>query len=114
MLLYKFSLEVHSEFATLFLGGMLGGPDIAVARATCARLPRSIRLLRLDFQGVDALDTEARDGVAALIRDWRRDRFGHLAIVAGPDDLEMLVDRDGGLGISDVERRESGNMATCY
>ena len=85
------SLEVHTEFATLYFRGTLRGPDIFVARGTCQRLPWTVRYLRLDLHGVEVADGDARNEITALIRDWRRNRLGHVTIAAGVDDLRSLL-----------------------
>ena len=82
MLLYTHVLHVHNESATLYLRGILRDADVAVARATCAHLPGSIRLLRVDIRGVKTMDAAVRESIGALARDWRSTRIGHVIVAA--------------------------------
>jgi hypothetical protein len=113
MLLYTHTLEVHTEFATLYLRGILTGADIGAARATCSRLPQSIRLLRLDVHGMHSIDADAKEGIAALVRDWRAGRLGHVIISAGIEDLASLAVDSPAKGWTPIaDSFESALMAT--
>jgi hypothetical protein len=113
MLLYTHTLEVHTEFATLYLRGALGGADVAVARATCARLPRSIRLLRVDASGIDATDAVARAEISKLVRYWRRERLGHV-IIAGLDGQRDDGVPDSRIAWMDGINRHSSSTGNLY
>src|SRR4051794_31776473 len=76
MLIYAPSLDLHTELATLYLPGALRGPDIDLARALRAARPLTIHLLRLGLRDVAKTDPSVRNGVAALVKDWRRTRGG--------------------------------------
>ena len=80
MLLY--TLEVHAEFATLHLRDLPRETDLPVARAVCARLPESVRVLRVNLHSVDGLDASMRQAILGLVRDWRRERLGHVTMAA--------------------------------
>ena len=82
MLRYCQTLEVHTDFATLYLRGTLGSSDVELVRAMCTQLPSTIRVLRLDASGLDRLDPEVRDSLNALVEEWRAVRNGQV-IVAG-------------------------------
>jgi hypothetical protein len=84
MLLY--TLEVHAELATLCVRDLPRATDIAIARAICDRLPMFVRVLRIDLRSVAGLDATVRDGLTALVRDWRRERLGHVTFAGAPLD----------------------------
>lgn len=113
MLLYTHVLHVHNESATLYLRGILRDADVAVARATCAHLPGSIRLLRVDIRGVKTMDAAVRESIGALARDWRSTRIGHVIVAA---DLENAGGREPGhaddVRASDVGSFEAALLAT--
>ena len=113
MLLYTHVLHVHSESATLYLRGILRDADVAVARATCAHLPASIRLLRVDIRGVRAMDTAVRESIGALARDWRSTRIGHVIVAATLENLgDRESDRQHDVRAPDVGPFEAALLAT--
>lgn len=89
MLLY--TLEVHAGLATLHLRDVPRSNDLAVARAICDRLPSTVRVLRVNLHSVVGLGAGVRDDIAALVRDWRRERLGHAIVVEATHDGEAVV-----------------------
>jgi hypothetical protein len=81
MMLY--TLDVHAEFATLYVRTLPRAPDLDIARVICKRLPTCVRVLRIRVHSVAGLDASARSDLLALVRDWRRERLGQ-AIIEGP------------------------------
>jgi hypothetical protein len=45
-----------------------------------------VRVLRIDLRSVAGLDATVRDGLTALVRDWRRERLGHVTFAGAPLD----------------------------
>ncbi len=93
MLRYTHLLEVHTEFATLHLRGMMADDDVGLVRAMCTRLPGTVRVLRVDLSGMSSLDDGVRDEVVALVKEWRAQRFGHVIITGSPAELESVSAR---------------------
>jgi hypothetical protein len=113
MLLYSHVLHVHTESATLYLRGILREADVAVARATCAQLPTSIRLLRVDVRGVDVMDAAVREGIATLAREWRSTRLGHVIVAASLEKVGgWTPESEPRVHASDVGPVEAALLAT--
>ena len=109
MLLY--TLDVHAEFATLYVRALPGASDLAVARAICNRLPTCVRVLRINVHSVASLDATVRSDLLALVRDWRREPLGH-AIIAGAADYESVTAPRSPARASAVAPIEAALMAT--
>ena len=110
MLLY--TLEVHAEFATLYVRDLPRATDIAIARAICDRLPMFVRVLRIDLRSVTGLDASVRDGLTALARDWRRERLGHVTFAGAPLDDEPITAEPRHVTPSTVAPTQAALMAT--
>jgi ABC-type transporter Mla MlaB component len=93
MLRYTHLLEVHTEFATLHLRGLMCAEDVDMVRAMCGRLPESVRVLRVDLSGIAQLDSGVRDEIVLLVKEWRGRRFGHVIITGSPAELESVATR---------------------
>lgn len=93
MLRYSHLLEVHMEFATLHLRGMLCDDDLGLVRAMCTRLPETVRVLRVDLSGMLPIDEDVRDHVVTLVKEWRTQRLGHVIITGSPAELESVAAR---------------------
>lgn len=93
MLRYTHLLEVHTEFATLHLRGMMCDDDVSLVRAMCTQLPETVRVLRVDLSGMAPLDEDVREHILALVKDWRARRFGHVIITGSPAELESVATR---------------------
>ncbi|HEX4684787.1 MAG TPA: hypothetical protein VH277_18865 [Gemmatimonadaceae bacterium] len=86
------SIEVSRGIATLYLRETPRREDILDARARCARLPASVRVLRIDLHDVRAMNDAAHDALVVLVRDWRRSRNGHIIVAAGESELTLIVE----------------------
>jgi len=110
MLLY--TLDVHAEFATLYVRALPGASDVAVARAICNRLPNCVRVLRINVHSVASLDASVRGDLLALVRDWRRERLGHAIIAEPAADCEPSAARQSPQRASGAATVEAALMAT--
>lgn len=67
-------LEVEGETATISVAGKLRDGDGLALFEACARLPASVRTLRLDLRAIGSMSAEATGAVRSLLRQWREHR----------------------------------------
>ena len=86
-------VEIHSDTATLYLRGALTSAEIPAIQVACERLPRAVRILRIDLHGVIAMEGSMRDAIIEMLRAWRRDRLGLVFIAGGVEAFRRLATR---------------------
>jgi len=85
------ALEVSERSATLYLSGALSAADAFPLRRICREIPACVRTLRLDLNGVTAIDDGAMESVRAVVRYWKHSRGGSFRLSLATSHLVATV-----------------------